>query len=58
MKELTELMGEDKILFGTDYPFGEVEASIAQCKKAFSGKEDVADKVFYRNAAALLGLMS
>lgn len=58
IKELVELMGEDKILFGTDYPFGEAESSIALCKKAFSGKEDAADKVFYRNAAALLGIMA
>ena len=58
IKELVELMGEDKILFGTDYPFGEAESSIALCSEAFSGKEDAADKVFYRNAAALLGIMA
>lgn len=39
MKDLTELMGEDKILFGTDYPFGEVEASIEQCKRHFPVKK-------------------
>lgn len=51
-----ELMGEDKILFGTDVPFGSFHYSLAELEKAFADQPDVLDKVGYSNIAALMGL--
>jgi predicted TIM-barrel fold metal-dependent hydrolase len=56
MRRLVDLFGEDRVLFGTDYPFATVKYSIAACEKAFADRPDVADKVFYRNAARILRL--
>ena len=51
------LMGEDKILFGTDVPFGSYRYSLAELRKAFGGKPDTLDKVGYANIAALLNII-
>lgn len=56
MRQLVELFGEDRILFATDYPFDGITQSVAACEEAFADDPVTADKVFYRNAAKLLGL--
>jgi len=56
MRKGVELMGNDKIVFGTDVPFGSFHYSIAELDKAFSGDPDVLDMVGYRNIAALIGI--
>lgn len=56
MQKGVELMGEDKILFGTDVPFGSFQYSIAELDKAFEDDSDIKDKVAYANMAALLHL--
>ncbi len=56
MFKMVELIGEDRVLFGTDYPFATIKYSILECEKAFAGAPDILDKVFYTNAARLLNL--
>ena len=54
MQKGVELMGEDKILFGTDVPFGSFRYSLAELYKAFGDRPDTLDKVEYANMAALI----
>lgn len=51
-----ELMGEDRILFGTDVPFGSFHYSVMELEKAFADKPDILDMVGYSNMAALMKL--
>jgi len=50
------LIGEDKILFGTDVPFGSFHYSIAELDKAFADHPDIMDMVGYSNIASLIGI--
>jgi len=52
LKKLADRFGEDRILFGSGFPFAKPAACIKQCEKAFSG--EALDKVFYKNAIDLL----
>ncbi|MBO0477419.1 amidohydrolase family protein [Vagococcus sp. DIV0080] len=54
MKKGVELIGEDKILFGTDYPFGTFKYSVEEVRRAFNDDERMLNKVFFENAAKLL----
>ena len=56
MRRMVELLGEDHVLFGTDYPFTKIKYSIAECEKAFADQPDVLNKVFYANAVRLMHL--
>jgi len=56
MRKGVELMGEDKILFGTDVPFSSLHYSLAELEKAFASQPEILDKVGYSNMAALIGL--
>lgn len=54
-KELIELFGEDKVLFGTDYPMWDLKEEMDR----FMGldlTEEQRRKIFYDNAAKLLGI--
>jgi len=56
MQESVEKLGEDKVLFGTDYPFSSLHDSLRAVDRCF-GKEDVLkNKILYDNAARLLRL--
>lgn len=46
---------QDKVLFGTDYPVISPERWISDLQ-AYGFKDDVVDKILYRNAARLLGV--
>lgn len=56
MQKGVQYIGEDKILFGTDYPFGTFKYSIQEVKRAFADDERIMNKVFYENAAKILHL--
>ncbi|MDR0671536.1 MAG: amidohydrolase family protein [Oscillospiraceae bacterium] len=56
MRRGVELLGEDKILFGTDVPFGSFHYSIAELDRAFPDAPEVLDKVACTNIASLLKL--
>ena len=52
---MVETFGEDKVLFGADVPFSDLDISI-QCVEETNLSEEVKDKIFWRNAAKLLKL--
>ena len=54
MQKGVDLMGEDKILFGTDVPFGSFHYSLAELDKAFPDRPEILDRVGYANIATLL----
>ncbi len=58
-KELFEKIlnkhGEDKILFATDCPWRDIKSDVDVLKSYRLG-EDVENKIFYKNACALLGI--
>jgi predicted TIM-barrel fold metal-dependent hydrolase len=56
MRKGVELLGADRILFGTDVPFGSFSQSIIQLEKAFFDDPAILDKVAYSNAATLMQL--
>jgi len=56
MLESMELLGEDKVLFGTDYPFSILHDALREVDKAFPEESLRKDKLLYANAARLLGL--
>jgi predicted TIM-barrel fold metal-dependent hydrolase len=56
MRKGVELLGKDKILFGTDVPFGSFHYSIAELDKAFPGDNEISDRVAFTNIAALMHL--
>jgi hypothetical protein len=54
MRKGVELLGEDKLLFGTDVPFGSFHYSIVELEKAFPDEPAILDKVAYSNIATLM----
>ena len=54
MRKGVELMGPDKILFGSDVPFGSFHYSLAELYKAFAAESDILDMVGYSNMASLM----
>lgn len=57
MAEVVNALGEDKVLFGTDYPFSSVHDALVEVDKAFPGECSAKDKLLYGNAARLLKLV-
>ena len=56
MRKAVELLGADKLLFGSDVPFGSFKYSVAELKKAFADDPETLDKVAFRNMADLIHL--
>ncbi|MGY3750851.1 amidohydrolase family protein [Vagococcus acidifermentans] len=56
MKNGVKLLGEDKILFGSDAPFGRIDYSVQEMAKAFADEPEIAKKTFYNNAARLMNM--
>ena len=55
-REAVNVMGSDRILYGTDCPFVHEKYCIQVIDDAFVGEPDTKDKVFYRNIANLCHL--
>lgn len=54
---MIELFGPERVLFGTDYPFGSYKGQIEQVMIATEGNQEVRDLVFWKNANRLLNIM-
>lgn len=54
IRKLVNLFGADRVLFGTNNPFGDYKASVNNVIKAFEDDEVTLNKVLYENAAKLL----
>lgn len=56
MRKAVELLGEDKVLFGSDAPFGSFHYSVGALIEAFGDNPELLDKVAYTNFAKLIKL--
>lgn len=56
MLESVERLGEDKVLFGTDYPFSSLHDALREVDRAFPEESPRKDRLLYGNAARLLKL--
>jgi len=56
IKKTVETLGEDKLLFGTDYPFSDMHYAAHQVKLAFGEDSEITQKIFSGNARRLLHL--
>lgn len=54
IRSLIDVFGEDRVLFGSDWPFGCRKAAIKAVKAACNDDSRVEKKVFYQNACRLL----
>ncbi len=54
---MIELYGRERVLFGTDWPFGSYKRQIEQVMKATEGDQELRDLVFWQNANRLLGIL-
>lgn len=51
---MINLFGRERVMFGTDYPFGSYKRQIEQVMIATEGDQELRDLVFYKNANRLL----
>ena len=58
VRNLINVFGEDKVLFGSDWPFGCRKTAIKTVKKACNGNDRVERKIFYENARSLMKIDS
>lgn len=51
---MIKLFGGERVMFGTDYPFGSYKRQVEQVMIATEGNQELRDLVFYKNANKLL----
>ena len=56
IRELIKAFGPERVMYGSDYPWGERKAAIASTKKACKGDKAIENLLYYLNAAKLLKL--
>ena len=54
-KKILEKHGEDKLLFASDSPWSDIEGDV-KILKSFNLRKETEDKLFFKNARALLGI--
>lgn len=54
VKEFVTRYGEDKVLFGTDWPWGRQTTPIKVVEEACAGNTQLEEKIFYKNAEKLM----
>lgn len=56
VKELMAAFGPDRVMYASDWPYGNQKPAIRVVKKVCAGDTALEKKLFYENAAAVLGL--
>lgn len=56
IKELVDAFGAERVLFASDWPYGDRKTSIKMVKLACDGNSSLEEKLFYTNAVRLMGL--
>ncbi|MEW5736460.1 MAG: amidohydrolase family protein [Thermodesulfobacteriota bacterium] len=56
IRKLLRALGSDRVLYASDWPFGDAWASLACARKACKGDEPLLRKVLYGNAARVYGI--
>ncbi|MDR2655407.1 MAG: amidohydrolase family protein [Oscillospiraceae bacterium] len=54
MQNAVSLLGPERLLFGSDVPFGSFKPSVEEMELAFADRPDIADMCFYSNMARLI----
>jgi predicted TIM-barrel fold metal-dependent hydrolase len=55
VKKLLNVFGPERVMYASDWPFGNRKSAIKIVKKACQGDKSLESRIFYENAAALLG---
>jgi predicted TIM-barrel fold metal-dependent hydrolase len=56
IRQLLMVFGPERVLYGSDWPYGNRQTAIKSVKKACRGDRMLEELIFHENAAALLGL--
>jgi sugar phosphate isomerase/epimerase len=56
IKELVKAFGAERVLYASDWPWGDRKTSIASVAKACEGDKSLERRIYYENAASLLKL--
>lgn len=56
IRKLIQAFGPDRVMYASDWPFGDVWAALACARKACEGDEPLLRKVLYENAARVYGI--
>ncbi|MBU2488583.1 MAG: amidohydrolase [Proteobacteria bacterium] len=56
IRKLIQALGPDRVLYASDWPFGDAWAALACARKACKGDEPLLRKVLYENAARVYGI--
>lgn len=56
IRKLIRAFGPDRVLYASDWPFGDAWAALACARKACKGDEPLLRKVLYENAARVYGI--
>ena len=56
VRELLETFGPERVLFASDWPYGNRPPALAIAREACRGDRGVARRILFENAAALLGI--
>ena len=56
IKKLIKVLGPDRVLYASDWPFGDAWAALACARKACKGDGPLLRKVLYENAARVYGI--
>jgi len=56
IKKLMDVFGPERVMYASDWPYGERIPAVKRVKKACQGDKYLEQLVFYENAASLLGI--
>ncbi|MBI9074354.1 MAG: amidohydrolase [Desulfatibacillum sp.] len=56
IRKLIRALGPDRVLYASDWPFGDARAALACARKACKGDEALLRKVLFENAARVYGI--
>jgi len=56
VKELLNVFGSERVMYASDWPFGNRKPTIKIVKKACQGDKSLEKRIFYENAASVLGI--
>ncbi|MBC2717343.1 MAG: amidohydrolase family protein [Desulfobacteraceae bacterium] len=55
VRELLKVFGPERVMYASDWPFGNRKPAVKIVKKACRGDKSLEKRIFYENAASLLG---
>jgi hypothetical protein len=56
VRKLINVFGPDRVMYASDWPYGNRQSAVKIIKKACCGDKSLERRIFYENAASLLGI--